>query len=414
LGSVHEELYARVYALFTQDLDASRGLSNNASTAFCRGGMYRAGDPQRTMNAPWIEVSIGIDEDMNSADGTICLATVDLRIHGNRDKKFTGNGGDSVLNTVAQRVREVYNDCPYEKGGASDAYRISSFKRTGGGLISVGDKDLVLSERYQVLVSAKDVYFFHVYTGGVKQFLRGGFSDENRKFISLNIGDLEAPNPDIPHPGYTDRLSIVRSVTRTRVFNKFDAEYVVDYNPLDMSFMEQQRRSSLEFSTIEQEVPLYERKVTQASDGTHVWYLPKKDTFKRAAFTRTEQVKKDVGKEINTDVMLGIQNQIAADANTIRIIDGKKYLFIGATLDYNTKTGIALITATFWTTGPVKGRPPNSGQGVVYDVGLPALSYLEDYIVTEPVQTGAGSSLPVIGVRNYADMCNVGSFAWLN
>lgn len=413
MGSVHEELYARVYALFTQDLDSTRGLSNSSSTAYCRGSMYRSGDPQRTMNAPWIEVSIGIDEDMNSADGTICLATADLRIHGNRDKKYTGNGGDSVLNTVAQRVREVYNDCAVEKGGASDKYRISSFKRVGGGLAGVGDKDLVLSERYQVLVSEKDVGLFHLWSGGAKQFLRGGFSDENRRFIALDIGDLEAPNNDVPHPGYTDRLSIVKSVTRTRVFNKFDAEYVVNYNPLDFSFEEQQKRVVVDTSLVPQNAIMYQQVQNSTPDGTTTTFVPIEWQYNRARFTRTEQVKKDIGRTIDTDPMIDLMTQIAADTNKIRMIGNVPYLFLGPNLDYNTKTGIALVTAVFQTDGPVKAiLPENRPDGPT--TGLPALSWMETYLDVPAYKQGNVTRPPAIYTRPVTDFYEEGSFAWLN
>lgn len=416
MGSVHEELYARVYALFTQDLDATRGLSNSSSTAYCRGGMYRAGDPQRTMNPPWIEVSIGIDEDMNSPDGTICVATVDLRIHGNRDKKYTGNGGDSILNTVAQRVREVYNDCAVEKGATADKYRISSFKRVGGGLAGVGDKDLVLSERYRVLVTEKGVGLFHLWSGGAKQFLRGGFSDENRHYIALDIGDLEAPNNDVPHPGYTDRLSIVKSVTRVRVFNKWDAEYAVNYKPLDFSFDEQQRRTRVTQDVEEQEVPLYKRLTTSDPETgqPQVSWSASYKTFKRATFTRTEQVKRDIGRTIDTDPLIDLMTQIAADTNKIRVIGNVPYLFQGAEVEYNTVTGIALVSAVFWTIGPVKAKSRTSSGGVVWDVGLPALGYLENYQVTEPKVSGGRSITdPLIQVVPYIDDYEIGGFAWL-
>ncbi len=413
MGSVHEELYARVYALFTQDLDATRGLSYSSSTAYCRGGMYRAGDPQRTMNAPWIEVSIGIDEDINSADGTICLATVDLRIHGNRDKKYTGNGGDSVLNTVAQRVREVYNDCAVEKGGASDKYRISSFKRVGGGLAGVGDKDLVLSERYQVLVSEKDVGLFHLWSGGAKQFLRGGFSDENRRFIALDIGDLEAPNNDVPHPGYTDRLSIVKSVTRTRVFNKWDAEYVVNYNPLDFSFNEQQKRTTIVGDVIEQEATMYRRVDDTGPNGTVTSYIPDVWTYERARYTRTEQVKKDIGRTIDTDPLIDLMNQITADTNKIRMIDNVPFLFIGPEIEYNTKTGIALISATFRTVGKVKAVPAEVINGVGQTTGLPALDWMQTYRVVPPIMQGTTLIPPAIFTKPIIDYYETGSFAWL-
>lgn len=414
MGAIHEELYSRVKALFDQDLDATRGLNKSGSAAYCRGGMWRVGDPKKTKNYPHIDVRINVDEDLNSADGTCCLCTVELKMVAARDQKYEGNSGDVALNTVAQRVREVFNDAPVEKGTGSNLYRISSFKRTGGGLGGETDKELTLFDRYQVLVTSRETQVFHVYNGASKTFYRGGFSREGRRFVCLDIGDIEAPNNEVPHVGWSDHLQIVQSVTRTRVFNKYDAEYMVTYKPLDFSFDRQQRRVRVKTGYIDQVVPLWKRQAAQGNQGNIVSYIPQYINFRRTTFSRTEQVTKDVGKSVGTDILLDIQNQIAADTNTIRVIDGKKYLFIGADVEYNTNSGLALVTARFWTTGPVKAVPANSAQGVIYDVALPALDYLEDYIVTPPVALpSGGTSIPSIGKKNVDDLYTTGVFAWL-
>lgn len=404
-------------ALFTQDLDATRGLAKSGSAAYCRGGMFRSGDPRigRTINWPYIECRISVDEDLNAKNGDVFVCTVEMRIHGNRDQNYGGNSGDIALNTVAQRVREVYNDCPVAKGGSGDVYRISSFKRQQGTLGEVGDKDLVLVDRYTVLVSSKDQNVFQVYNSASKRFYRGGFSSEGRRYVVTDIPDLESPNNDIPHVGWTDRQQIVRSTERLRVFNRFDAEYMVNYEPLDFSFNEQQRRVEIATGLVEQAVPLYKRVSQPGPDGNYVWYLPQELKFKRATYTRTEQVKKDLGKNLEQDVLLPLMNAISADTNKVRLYGTTPYLFLGADVEYNTNSGIAIVTAKFWTVGPVKAIPANSGQGVVYDVGVPALGYLEDYVVTEPIpaSNGPGTSLPAIGVKPYADLYDVGGFQWL-
>lgn len=420
MGSIHEEIYTRVKALFDQDLDATRGLNKSTSAAYCRGGIWRIGDPKigRTINWPHIEVFIAVDEDLNSPDGTCCICTVEFRIIGNRDQKFEGNAGDIALNTVAQRIREVYNDCPTQKPDSTFTYRISSFRRNSGAPGPVSDKEFVLTERYTVLVTSADVSVFHVYNSGQKTFFRGGFSSEVRRFIALDVGDFERPNNSLPHVGSVENLQVVQNVTRTRVFNRLDAEYTVSYKPFDALFNEVQKRVDLTMGYIDQEVPLWRRVASSTPQGNVVAYIPQYDSFRRATFARTEQIQKDIGKSADgTDMLIGIQNLIAADSNKIRIIDGKKYLFVSSELEYNTNTGIALITARFWTTGPVKARPAQSGQGTVWDVGLPALDYLEDYIVTPAYQIANDpnrTTIPQVNVRNYADLADVGDFSWLN
>lgn len=413
LGSVHEELYNRVKALFDQDLDPTRGLNKSGSAGYCRGGMWRMGDPQKTKNYPHIEVRLNMDEDLNSADGVICLFTVELRIIADRDQKYEGNSGDVALNTVAQRVRELYNDCPVEKGTGSNEYRISSFKRLGGSLGEVTDKHLSLVDRYQVVVSTRDVTLFHVFNSASKTFYRGGFSREGRRFIALDVGDLEAPNNEVPHPGWADRLQIAQAVTRSRVFNKFDAEYVVTYKPLDFSFDQRQARVTVETDLVPQKAIMYQQVQNSTPEGTTTTFVPIEWTYERARYTRTEQIKKDIGRTIDTDPLTDLMNQIAADTNKIRTIDNVPYLFLGPKITYNTKTGIALISATFRTVGPVKAiLPENRPDGPT--TGLPALDWMQTYLDIPAYKQGTVVRPPAIYTRPILDYYEEGSFAWLN
>lgn len=417
MGSVHEELYARVKELFDNDQDPVRGLSKSGSAAYCRGGMYRMGDPERTKNWPWIEVRIATEEDLNNKDGSAFLCSVELRMHGNRDQNYGGNAGDIGLNIIAQRVREVYNDCAVSKNGVGSSggnvYRISSFKRQAGSLAEVDGKEFVVVDRYRVLVSDKDRVVFQVYEPGEKTFYRGGFSGESRKFVVTDLPDLEAPPANIPHVGYADRLQIVKSVHRTRVLNRLDAEYVVRYEPLDFSFDEQQRRVEITTSSELQEVTLFKRIDRNDASGQTTWYLPQIVPFRRATMTRTVQVKKDLGRDYQNDVTLPLQSAIAADTNTYVTFDGIPYVFLGADVEYNTNTGLALVTAKFWTIGKVQGVDVGVSHGLTNSVVVPPLNYLEDYAITEAVNTPSGLIPPTISVKPYLEIYEEGDFSWL-
>lgn len=422
--SIHQELFNCVFNAIKGDSTDSLGLSNPSAPGYLRGDINRYADAQRTSNPPYLIVATTIDDEYFSIDGIAAVCTVEFQIKGNRDTNTTNTGGTRDLtvapvDAVAARLLTLFNNCP-PTIVSGNSYRISSFRRIGGGLAGFDGKETTNTERYRVVVSslpaggssADQERAFRIddqsaITYGINGPLNLTNNSEIRRYLTVGSSTDAIPT-GVDHPGNQGNYTIARSVTRERRITKDCAIWAVTYQPIQVNYDKPVPMSKESVTTEDLDLVAWKF----VADGSNIFYVPYYTKVFRANTTRSELIVKygDATK------VAEYQNHVANNVGRVRSIDGVNHIFTGASVDFDLATSAILIRANFWTNGEVKAwtTAPDGGS---FDVPSPSLDPLMVFSVRKPGPnpvnpTGQLRQPSVVAVPISA-LLETGDFSWI-